>query len=204
MPSLAMPGADRRRRLAGEVERIGVIDPRHRIAVGQAIGNVLADVERGHRQHRREQEIVALEEHAHLVAQRIALEHLAVVVAQLLPQRALEHVGDRRIDQIALAFRGTAAAACRRRRRIRPTRCRPDRARTRARPVRPCSPSSSNRCAAASTTRSDLGVGPRIAERRAVGDLQARARPPRRRRARSGTGPATEYGIARVVAGASP
>ena len=103
------------------------------------IGHVLADVERRHRQHRRQQNVVALEERPQLVAQRVALEHLVVVVAQLLPQRLFENVGDRRIDQLALCFPGTAAAACRRRRRIPPTRYRPDRARTRARPDRPCS-----------------------------------------------------------------
>jgi len=66
------------------------------------VGHVLADVERRHRQHRRQQDIVTHEEGAKLVAQRVTLEHLVVIVAKLLAQRLFENVGDRRIDQLAL------------------------------------------------------------------------------------------------------
>ena len=139
MPSDGNARADRRRRLAGQVERIGVIDPRHQVAVAQMVGEVLADVERRHRQHRRQQDVVALEERPQLVAQRVALEHLAVVVAQA-PAAAPARECRRPPDRSARAcFRGTAAAGCPRRHRIPPTRYRPDRARTRARPDRPCS-----------------------------------------------------------------
>src|SRR5262249_32787388 len=62
----------------------------------------LADVECGDRQDRREQQIVALEEDPHALAQGVALEHRRVVSAQVLAQRGLQQIGDGGIELVTL------------------------------------------------------------------------------------------------------
>src|ERR1700757_2272498 len=72
------------------------------------LGNVLADVERRNRQDRRQQEIIALEEGAQLVAQRVALEYLLIIAAHLLIEGRFQDLGHGGIEKLALVLDETA------------------------------------------------------------------------------------------------
>ena len=101
----AVPRPARRHRgggLARQVERIGVVDPRHDVAVGQLRRRIAPHVESGDGKRRRQEQIVVLEKGPHLFAEVVTRKNLGVVIAHLLVERTGQDLGHRRVEQFGL------------------------------------------------------------------------------------------------------